>query len=109
MASSINIVGLVGAVGVNVPMGAQYIYRVNFFAGFKVASIIYYLLCKFFPVPATSDRWFEASEQADRNFSAAYGGQRLEQQTSTASDRDMSGDVEKEAGLKERRMGNIDF
>lgn len=68
----INIVGFVNAVGVKVPIGAVYIYRVNFFAGFIVAAAIYYLLCRFFPVPATSDVWCEAPEQADRNFSVAY-------------------------------------
>lgn len=34
----------------------------NFFAGFIVSSGSYYLLCRFFPVPATSDTWCEVGE-----------------------------------------------
>ncbi|KAL2760134.1 hypothetical protein ACRALDRAFT_1046582 [Sodiomyces alcalophilus JCM 7366] len=55
----INVVGFADAVGTPVPMGAVYIYRVNFFAGFIVSSTMYWLLCHFFPIPATSDRWAE--------------------------------------------------
>jgi NCS1 family nucleobase:cation symporter-1 len=58
----INIVGFVGAIGKPVPMGATYIYRLNFFCGFIVASGSYYLLCKFFPIPATSSVWMEVGE-----------------------------------------------
>jgi NCS1 family nucleobase:cation symporter-1 len=58
----INIVGFVGAIGKPVPMGATYIYRLNFFCGFIVASGSYWALCKFFPVPATSDVWMEVGE-----------------------------------------------
>ncbi len=59
----INIVGFVGAIGRPVPVGAQYIYNLNFFCGFIVASATYYLLCRSFPVPATSDRWMEVGDE----------------------------------------------
>lgn len=59
----INIVGFVGAIGVEVPVGAQYIYNLNFFCGFIVASSTYYLLCKLSPVPATSDVWMEVGDE----------------------------------------------
>ncbi|KAI9795979.1 MAG: hypothetical protein M1833_006555 [Piccolia ochrophora] len=59
----INVVGFAGAIGREVPMGAQYIYRLNFFAGFIVSSLTYYLLCRFFPIPATSDRWMEVGDE----------------------------------------------
>jgi nucleobase:cation symporter-1, NCS1 family len=83
----INIVGFVGAIGKPVPIGAVYIYRVNFFAGFIISSSVYYLLCRFFPIPAVSDRWFEQGEAADRTFSVAYtDGEGFDEERSTSSD-----------------------
>lgn len=55
----INIVGFAGAVGREVPIGAQYIYNVNYFSGVIVSGGVYWILTTFFPVPATSDRWNE--------------------------------------------------
>ncbi|KAK3078342.1 hypothetical protein LTS18_007764, partial [Coniosporium uncinatum] len=68
---AINIVGFVGAIGRPVPIGATYIYNLNFFCGFIVASGSYWLLCKFFPIPAVSDRWCELGDEI-RNVSLAY-------------------------------------
>jgi NCS1 family nucleobase:cation symporter-1 len=69
----INIVGFVGAIGVEVPVGAQYIYNLNFFCGFIVASGTYYLLCRVSPVQATSDVWMEVGDEIiDPNL--AYDG-----------------------------------
>ncbi|KIW93649.1 uncharacterized protein Z519_06254 [Cladophialophora bantiana CBS 173.52] len=65
----INVVGFAGAVGAKVPIGANYIYRVNFFAGFVVSSIVYYLLCWIKPIPATSPVWREKGDEADDVFS----------------------------------------
>ncbi|SMY19597.1 unnamed protein product [Zymoseptoria tritici ST99CH_1A5] len=59
-----NVVGFAGAVGTPVPIGATYVYRLNFFTGFIAASSIYYLLCKIFPIPATSDYWLELDDEA---------------------------------------------
>lgn len=67
----INIVGFVGAIGKPVPMGATYIYRLNFFCGFIIAGGTYWLLCKFFPVPGTSDVWCEVGDQIE-DISMAY-------------------------------------
>ncbi|BFZ61376.1 uracil permease [Saitoella coloradoensis] len=50
----INVVGFANAVGSDVPMGAVYIYRLNFFTGFIVASCTYAALCKIWPSP---DQW----------------------------------------------------
>lgn len=55
----INIVGFAGAVGREVPVGAQYIYNVNYFSGVIVSGGVYWILTTLFPVPATSDRWNE--------------------------------------------------
>lgn len=52
-----------GAIGVDVPVGAQYIYNLNFFCGIIIASGSYYLLCRFFPVPATNDVWLEVGDE----------------------------------------------
>lgn len=63
----INIVGFVGAVteptgGKPVPVGAQYIYNLNFFCGFIVSSAVYYGLHRISPVPAVSERWCEVGD-----------------------------------------------
>ncbi|CAI6083503.1 unnamed protein product [Clonostachys chloroleuca] len=55
----INVVGFAGAVGATVPIGATYIYNLNFFCGFIVSSSVYWGLCKVSPIPATSDVWME--------------------------------------------------
>lgn len=68
----INVVGFAGAIGRKVPAGATYIYNLNFFCGFIVASSMYYVLCRFFPIPATSDTWCEVGDEI-KNISVAYG------------------------------------
>jgi nucleobase:cation symporter-1, NCS1 family len=74
----INIVGFVGAIydagdtGKEVPSVATKIYRVNFFAGFIVAGGIYWVLSRFFPVPATSKVWQEVGDEIG-DISLAYG------------------------------------
>jgi NCS1 family nucleobase:cation symporter-1 len=85
-----NIVGFVGAIGVDVPVGAQYIYNLNFFAGFIVASGSYYLLCRLSPVPATSDVWMEVGDGIiDPSLAYAPEGS------------------DEESGLGRKEMGNV--
>jgi NCS1 family nucleobase:cation symporter-1 len=67
----INIVGFAGAVGREVPVGAQYIYNVNYFSGVIISGGVYWMLTTLFPVPATSDRWNEVD--IDTEISVAYG------------------------------------
>jgi NCS1 family nucleobase:cation symporter-1 len=67
----INVVGFAGAVGRDVPIGAQRIYDLNFFAGFGVAAITYWTLCKISPIPATSDVWCEVGDEIT-DVSVAY-------------------------------------
>jgi NCS1 family nucleobase:cation symporter-1 len=67
----INLVGFVGAIGVNVPAAATYVYNFNYFCGFTVAAGSYYLLCRFFPIPAVSDSWLEVGDDI-RNVSDVY-------------------------------------
>lgn len=67
----INVVGFAGAVGAKVPVGATYIYNLNFFMGFIVAAIVYWVLCHFWEVPATSRYWLEVNDDG-RNNSLAY-------------------------------------
>ncbi|PYH48400.1 nucleobase cation symporter-1 family protein [Aspergillus saccharolyticus JOP 1030-1] len=55
----VNIVGFAGAVGRDVPVGAQYLYNINYFSGFVVSSVMYYALTLLFPIPATSNTWHE--------------------------------------------------
>ncbi|OAA48431.1 Permease, cytosine/purines, uracil, thiamine, allantoin [Metarhizium rileyi] len=61
----INVVGFAGAVGREVPKGAAYIYNLNFFCGFIVASLTYWGLCKIWPVPETSVKWMEVGDAVD--------------------------------------------
>lgn len=68
----INIVGFAGAVGRQVPIGAQYIYNVNYFSGVIVSGGVYWILTYLFPVPATSDHWNEMDIDVDA-VTVAYG------------------------------------
>lgn len=61
----INVVGFAGAIGRDVPVGATYIYNLNFFCGFGVSAFVYWALCKVSPVPACSDRWMEVGDAID--------------------------------------------
>ncbi|KAJ6120740.1 Uracil permease [Penicillium sp. IBT 18751x] len=69
----INIVGFAGAVGCDVPSGAEYIYNVNYFSGVIVSGGMYWILTKLFPVPATSDRWNEVDIDTESDILVAYG------------------------------------
>ncbi|KAI9840840.1 MAG: hypothetical protein M1838_003878 [Thelocarpon superellum] len=71
----INIVGFVGAIGRPVPLGAQYIYNLNFFCGFIVSAGVYYLLCWAWPIPAVSEHWHEVGDEITE-VSLAYGDSR---------------------------------
>lgn len=73
----INIVGFVGAIGRPVPQGAKYIYNVNFFSGFLVSSITYWVLCKVSPIPACSEKWMEVRDEI-RTVSVAYVAEEYE-------------------------------
>ena len=69
----INVVGFAGAIGREVPIGATYIYNLNFFMGFGVSSGMYWLLCKISPIPACADRWMEVGD-AITDVRVAYDG-----------------------------------
>lgn len=68
---AINIVGFVGEIGKEVPVGAKRIYDLNFFTGFLVAFFTYWALCKISPIPATSDTWMEVGDEIT-DISVAY-------------------------------------
>jgi len=74
----INVVGFAGAVGTDVPVGAQYIYNLNFFCGFIVSSLTYKVLCRFFPIPATSDVWLEVDDDLDGRAGSLAEGTRAD-------------------------------
>ncbi|KAK9771838.1 putative Permease for cytosine/purines, uracil, thiamine, allantoin-domain-containing protein [Seiridium cardinale] len=69
----INVVGFAGAIGRDVPVGATYIYNLNFFCGFIISSGMYWGLCKLFPIPATSNKWMEVGDEIT-DISLAYDG-----------------------------------
>ncbi|QSZ33277.1 hypothetical protein DSL72_002865 [Monilinia vaccinii-corymbosi] len=93
----INIVGFVGAIGKPVPAGASYIYKLNFFCGFIIAGGTYWILCRLFPVGATSDTWMEVGEEID-DPSMAYSAEE-------GSEVDGKGEVRMESGKK----GDVDL
>ncbi|GAA6016753.1 hypothetical protein JCM10207_003241 [Rhodosporidiobolus poonsookiae] len=45
-----NVVGFAGAVGTPVPLAATRIYNLSFFTGFGVSALVYFVLCKVFPI-----------------------------------------------------------
>ncbi|KAI0450433.1 permease for cytosine/purines, uracil, thiamine, allantoin-domain-containing protein [Xylaria acuta] len=93
----INVVGFAGAVnGGNVPIGATYIYNLNFFAGFIVSAAIYWICCKYFPVPACSDKWLEVGDQVDE-ITLAYDDNSSVAGSIVGSDRPRK--VDEEVGL----------
>jgi NCS1 family nucleobase:cation symporter-1 len=59
----INIVGFIGAVGGKVPIGATYIYNINFFTGFVASAGMYWVLCRLFPIPACAETWTEVEDE----------------------------------------------
>lgn len=62
----INVVGFADAVGTTgVPIGAVYVYNVNFFGGFIVSSGMYWGLSRLFPVPAVSETWMEVGDEIE--------------------------------------------
>ena len=73
----INIVGFAGAVGRSVPVGAQYIYNINYFSGFLVSFVMYWALTKLFPIPATSDKWHEVDTDVDEDRLSIADGQEV--------------------------------
>lgn len=82
----INIVGFAGAVGCKVPVGAQYVYNVNYFSGVIVSAGVYYVLTRLFPMPATSDHWNEVDIDID-GLSVAYGQRMSDEENGAYSDR----------------------
>ncbi|ODV63657.1 uncharacterized protein ASCRUDRAFT_73466 [Ascoidea rubescens DSM 1968] len=68
----INIVGFAGDVGQDVPIGATYIYRLNYFCGFIISFVLYGVLSHFFPfqgIPISNifkDKgWFQEWQEVD--------------------------------------------
>lgn len=99
-----------GAIGKKVPKGATYLYNLNFFCGFLVASGSYWILCKFSPVEACSERWMEVGDEI-RNVSVAYGVDEVGGSDS-ASGIDGVGGLkgdEEAGGWRERKVGGGDF
>lgn len=74
----INVVGFAGAIGRDVPDGAKYLYNVNFFGGFIVSGLVYFVLCKVSPIPACSDHWMEVGDAID-DVPLAYDASDLEE------------------------------
>lgn len=56
---AINVTGFAGSVGAKVPIGGTYIYNLNYFAGFIVSLLTYWLVCHFFPVPGCNEKFSE--------------------------------------------------
>ncbi|KAL8969676.1 MAG: hypothetical protein Q9183_001887 [Haloplaca sp. 2 TL-2023] len=100
----INIVGFVGAIGKPVPAGATYIYNLNFFCGFIVASGTYYLFCRFFPIPATSTFWMEVGDEVE-DPSVAYGADNEADRRSDGSPDRYGIKGDEEAGVREKKLG----
>ena len=104
----INIVGFVGAIGVDVPAAAKYIYNFNFFGGFLIAAGTYYLLCWISPIPACSETWVEVRDET-RNVSIVDGvhGEMYEDDDSSGERvSQYGGKGDEEAVMRERKVGS---
>ena len=102
----INIVGFVGAIGRPVPQGAKYLYDLNFFCGFIVASGTYWVLCRVFPIPATSDKWMEVGDEI-ADISVAYAGSEdFDEESATGSEYVKGAEDGTSAGIRERKPGD---
>lgn len=100
----VNVLGFADAVGAEkVPVGAVYIYRVNFFAGCGVAMAVYWVLCWIWPVGGVSRTWCEDGEQedSDREGSVAYRDAR----TASFEDERNSPRARKGGGEDEEKRG----
>ncbi|KAL2177813.1 permease for cytosine/purines, uracil, thiamine, allantoin-domain-containing protein [Thermothelomyces heterothallicus CBS 202.75] len=93
----INVVGFAGAVGTSVPIGATYLYNLNFFCGFGVSAAVYWLLCRVWPVPATSDRWMEVGDEIG-DLRVAYHDRRSSSLVGVEEEEVESGSAAKDAG-----------
>ena len=102
----INIVGFVGAIGRPVPQGAKYLYDLNFFCGFIVASGTYWLLCRFSPIPATSTKWMEVGDEITEVSVAYAGSDGFDEESATGSDHVKGGEDGMGAGVRERKVGD---
>lgn len=99
----INVVGFAGACGASVPIGATYIYRLNFFTGFIVSGGVYYLLCLISPVKAPNPMgsWLEAPEPDEEDLSNVVShGQ-------DAGDYSSGVDIEQQGGFFRKKMDAI--
>lgn len=80
---------------------AGIIYNFNFFAGLIVSSSVYYLLYRFFPVPATSTVWREVGD--DENLHIAHDKEYDEASTGNDIEKDDDSEIRK----LEREPGNV--
>ena len=103
----INIVGFVGAIGKPVPQGAKYIYSIDYFAGFIVASLTYWALCKTSPIPGCSEKWMEVGDEI-RNVSVAYGAEEYEDDSVSENSGQDKDDAEDQKVVRERGFGKDD-
>lgn len=101
----INVVGFAGAVGNEVPVAATYIYNLNFFCGFSVSAVLYWGLCRFWPVPATSDKWMEVGDEID-DIRVAYDDD--DDDSPSVSHDDVDVEVGKPAGHDARKASRDD-
>lgn len=101
----VNIVGFAGACGVTVPIGATYIYRIDFFAGFLVSFAVYWGLCAVWPVAACSPTggWFEVHDVVERVTSVVDGE---DGDAGSEVDKVVDGDEDKKEGFIKRQMAN---
>lgn len=106
-----NIVGFVGAVGRDVPIGATYIYNLNFFCGFIVSFVMYHALTRLVPIPATSEVWNEVDIDT-KDWSVAYTDGVSIDDEETVSGSGVSRDGGGDAGSKKvdnSAMKEVDF
>ncbi|KAI9826412.1 MAG: hypothetical protein M1819_007375 [Sarea resinae] len=101
---ALNMPGFVRACGGSVPIGAEYVFNVNFFGGFLVSAGCYYILCHFFPVEATSDHWMEVGDDITDG-SIAYDAGDSGYDVERGTGQDIKGAEIFESGIRDRKGG----
>lgn len=90
--------GFVGAVGGDVPIGAVYLYNVNYLGGFLSSFAVYYLLTNIWPIPATSKTWYEVDVDSPVQDYISSDESPIEEQVSPSIS----------VGSKDRKVEHID-
>ncbi len=104
----INIVGFAGDVGKSVPIGATYVYNVNYFCGYIISAVMYYILCHFFPIPGNNEKFHdEYMYVEDFHVALTSSSEQYETYDAQAVKSDINVNVEDSSAHSDKKSWNI--